>query len=83
MMYNIITAMNSSGFDSRFKSNKPHFPFIVEIYDINHTNLKLGQWLLYNIGENHKCWEWWWIAGYYKFEFKTEENKVKFILRWL
>jgi len=43
-------------------------------------------WLYENIGERYSLWDWHYTAhshGPDKFFFKYEEDKVKFILRWL
>lgn len=85
--------LHNSEFDSRWRSINPHFSFIVFIPNrvVNIWTYELAYWLLYNIGTNHEDWEWWWDSEWpssghsagWKFEFKEEEDKVKFILRWL
>ena len=78
-----------SEIDSRYLSTDPHFPFIVSInlwsdggsHPFHDDDLSC--WLLDYIGENHKDWEWWWNGGTWLFEFKREEDKVRFILRWV
>ena len=74
----------SSEIQSRYLSTDPHFPFIALTKDSIWCG-DLANWLLDYVGENHKDWEWWWSTGCnsYLFEFKNEEDKVKFILRWL
>ncbi len=66
---------------SRHLLDTPHFPFVVS-FELDIWSPELGTWLL-SIGKNHIQWEWWWQNGIYNFEFKEEEDKVKFILRWL
>ena len=44
-------------------------------------NLEILEWLLDEVGERHKTWGW--DLGISKFYFVREEDKVKFILRWL
>ena len=82
------TPTSDSEFNSRHKSKDPHFQFVVSIQDYNFWKVvdnKCRRWLLSNVGINHEDWEWWWDGSVrsYKFEFKHEEDKVKFILRWL
>ena len=71
-------------FNSRFRDTTKHFPFIT-IFENNIWSDELGSWLINTVGENHINWEWWWNMhqNKYLFEFKYEEDKVKFILRWL
>ncbi len=66
--------------DSRYLSTEPHFPFVVSISNFNWT-INIERWLL-NTGKNHEDWEWWY-DGEWKFEFKNEEDKVRFILQWV
>lgn len=86
--YNIYSFEQQIPFNSEIKSRylsiDPHFSFIVLIKDSIWCS-ELADWLLKYIGENHKNWEWWWSTDLqsYSFEFKNEEDKVKFILRWL
>ncbi len=83
----VIPFLGESEFDSRWRSANPHFLFITSVPNrtLNIWTYELGYWLLYNIGTNHVNWEWWWDGKdiCWKFEFKEEEDKVKFILRWL
>ncbi len=71
-------------FGSRYTSNEPHFQFVALLETPLWTS-ELGDWLLCNVGKNHETWEWWFDTGAqkWKFEFENEEDKVKFILRWL
>ena len=43
-------------------------------------NLKVNEWLLEAIGERDVDWVWTITEG--RFYFRTEENRIKFILRW-
>ena len=76
-----------SEFYSRVSSTHPHFLFVACIPAHCRTIwcYELAHWLIYNVGRNNKNWEWWWDDkdACCKFEFKEEEDKVKFILRWL
>ena len=38
-------------------------------------------WMESEIGERHDKWDWWITSE--RFSFKHEEDRVKFILRWL
>ena len=69
---------------SRYMQKTLHFPFVVRIYGYDWWTLRKKNWM-YNMGTNHVDWEWWWNSSdsCYLFEFKYEEDKVKFILRWL
>ncbi len=89
-----IPYLNDTEFESRWMSKNPHFPFVVCIPNWNSLTNKyhpiwsydLAYWLLFNVGSNHINWEWLWESYpvmCWKFEFKEEEDKVKFILRWL
>lgn len=68
-------------FESRYKSNAPHLPFLVTTRKDIWT-VELSYWLLEYVGKNRKDWEWEW-NNVYMFGFKNEEDKVKFILKWL
>jgi len=70
-----------SEFSSRYRDDQ-QFLFIVSICTDRFWTPELGSWLLQFIGKNHENWEWLWDDTWI-FEFKEEEDKVKFILRWL
>ncbi len=40
-------------------------------------------WLSINIGKRFGAWNWTWVGNDVCIYFKHEEDKVKFILRWL
>ncbi len=84
---------HNTALNSRYLSTDPHFSFIVAVTEniwksTEHSfgdKSDLSIWLQDEVGENHKDWEWWWSTASkaWLFEFKREEDKVKFILRWL
>ena len=41
----------------------------------------VSNWLLENVGTYEKDWDYRWVKN--EFCFKTREDKVKFILKWL
>lgn len=79
-----IPSINST-WGSRYGFETSHLPFIAAIKKDSIWTPELGKWLLENVGINHKNWEWWYDSNEdsWKFEFKNEEDKVMFILRWL
>lgn len=67
---------------SRYNLSTSHFPFIVKLPE-NIWSYELCNWLQLQIGENHLHWEWWFNSSdRWRFEFISEEDKVKFVLRW-
>lgn len=49
------------------------------------TYTQISDWLTSNIGEEKIDWEWYYIGlqNSWQFKFNTEEDKVKFILKWI
>ncbi len=56
-----------------------NFLYPVKISSFNDDPTDRVKWLLKEIG--YKQWSYDWVRK--EFQFKTEEDKVKFILRWL
>lgn len=53
------------------------------IFDYNQVdNIAILQWVESNIGYHTTDWVWWTPGPVSYFYCKTEENKVKFALRW-
>lgn len=58
----------------------PIFPYSCYISPRLRYGGAVTKWLLENIGIVNQDWEYQWYRS--KMHFKTEEDKVKFILRW-
>lgn len=64
-----------SEIESRIQDNDK-----IEITNLNYDSIR---WLLDNVGYFNINWFYRNINGYKTIYFKTEEDRVKFILRWL
>ncbi len=56
-------------------------------HGVNESTPSMFSWLVTNVGKRFGAWNWIWRTGWHNdtvcVYFKCEEDKVKFILRWL
>jgi len=62
-------------------SRPPVFPYSVHISSKVRWKGGITKWLLENIGISARDWDYSWYKN--ELQFKTEEDRVKFILRWM
>lgn len=60
-----------------------NFDYRVEFKYDNRDNADIKDWVKRNIGIHKIDWVWWGPESISYFYCKTEENKVKFGLRWV
>ena len=63
--------------------NGPPRPHKVALTAINGPVFwEMFDWLDTHVGRRYGPWNWQWHGQFWGFDFETEEDKVKFILRW-
>lgn len=64
--------------------NGPSRPYTVSLNAINGPMFwNMFNWLNANVGRRYGPWNWRWNGDNWGFDFEHEDDKVRFILRWI